>query len=174
MEAINYAERENQVKEFQETKAGVKGLVDAGMTKIPKIFVHPPENISIRGDEKPQVLVIDLGGFGGARRGEIVASMRSAAETWGFFQMVNHGVPTGVCPRLLEGVRRFNELRDVEKMKWYESRPSRDVNFHSNVQLNETTAPGEWRDSLSFAFREQAAVDPQALPPVCRYICCKI
>lgn len=27
------------------TKAGVKGLVDSGVTKIPRFFVHPPEDV---------------------------------------------------------------------------------------------------------------------------------
>ncbi|KAK2400131.1 1-aminocyclopropane-1-carboxylate oxidase protein [Trifolium repens] len=38
------ADSETRIKElkaFDETKLGVKGLVDAGITKIPKIFHHP-------------------------------------------------------------------------------------------------------------------------------------
>lgn len=31
---------ENCEKQFEETKAGVKGLVDSGITKIPRIFIH--------------------------------------------------------------------------------------------------------------------------------------
>ena len=34
-----------EVKKFDETKAGVKGLVDSGVVKIPKLFVHPPETL---------------------------------------------------------------------------------------------------------------------------------
>jgi hypothetical protein len=33
-------------KEFDETKAGVKGLVDKGILKIPTLFHHPPHNFS--------------------------------------------------------------------------------------------------------------------------------
>lgn len=33
------------MKEFEETKAGVKGLVDSGMTRIPKFFVDSRENV---------------------------------------------------------------------------------------------------------------------------------
>ena len=36
-------DRAKEVKEFDETKAGVKGLVDSGVVKIPRFFIHPPE-----------------------------------------------------------------------------------------------------------------------------------
>ncbi|KAK9134576.1 hypothetical protein Syun_013906 [Stephania yunnanensis] len=35
-------ERREELKAFDDTKAGVKGLVDAGVTKIPRIFIDPP------------------------------------------------------------------------------------------------------------------------------------
>jgi hypothetical protein len=41
------ADSETRIKElkaFDETKLGVKGLVDAGITKIPQMFHHPPDN----------------------------------------------------------------------------------------------------------------------------------
>ncbi|KAK9081598.1 hypothetical protein Syun_031686 [Stephania yunnanensis] len=34
--------RREELKAFDDTKAGVKGLVDAGVTKIPRIFIDPP------------------------------------------------------------------------------------------------------------------------------------
>ncbi|KAK4357044.1 hypothetical protein RND71_022654 [Anisodus tanguticus] len=34
----------SELKAFDDTKAGVKGLVDAGITKIPQIFTLPPKN----------------------------------------------------------------------------------------------------------------------------------
>jgi hypothetical protein len=45
--AINYIledntsnyDRAKEVKEFEEIKAGVKGLIDSGVTKIPRFFV---------------------------------------------------------------------------------------------------------------------------------------
>lgn len=37
---ISYYDRESELKAFDETKEGVKGLVDAGITKVPPIFIH--------------------------------------------------------------------------------------------------------------------------------------
>ncbi|KAE9465599.1 hypothetical protein C3L33_02493, partial [Rhododendron williamsianum] len=39
-------DRMKEVKEFDESKMGVKGLSDSGITTIPKFFVHPPETLS--------------------------------------------------------------------------------------------------------------------------------
>ncbi|PHU21701.1 hypothetical protein BC332_06808 [Capsicum chinense] len=36
--------RMGDLKAFDDTKAGVKGLVDAGITKVPEIFILPPKN----------------------------------------------------------------------------------------------------------------------------------
>ncbi|RHN78620.1 putative deacetoxyvindoline 4-hydroxylase [Medicago truncatula] len=38
------SERVKILKAFDETKFGVKGLVDAGITKIPHMFYHPPDH----------------------------------------------------------------------------------------------------------------------------------
>ncbi|CAI0434368.1 unnamed protein product [Linum tenue] len=40
-------DRAADVKAFEDTKAGVKGLVDAGLTTIPRFFIHPPENDAV-------------------------------------------------------------------------------------------------------------------------------
>ncbi|KAL0419787.1 UNVERIFIED_CONTAM: 1-aminocyclopropane-1-carboxylate oxidase [Sesamum radiatum] len=74
-----------EVKEFDDTKAGVKGLVDAGVAKLPRLFVHPPE--TLRSHPKLDGVnldlpTIDLQGLG-ARRGEVVEEIRRAGE-WGF------------------------------------------------------------------------------------------
>ncbi|KAK9990243.1 hypothetical protein SO802_025228 [Lithocarpus litseifolius] len=39
-------DRVKDVKEFDESKMGVKGLVDSGITSIPNMFIHPPETLS--------------------------------------------------------------------------------------------------------------------------------
>ena len=42
---VDHSQREMEIKAFHESKAGVKGLVDAGVTKLPSMFIHPPENL---------------------------------------------------------------------------------------------------------------------------------
>uniref|UniRef100_A0A7N1A7G8 Fe2OG dioxygenase domain-containing protein n=1 Tax=Kalanchoe fedtschenkoi TaxID=63787 RepID=A0A7N1A7G8_KALFE len=38
------SDRSSELKAFDDTKAGVKGLVDAGITKVPRIFIHPNDD----------------------------------------------------------------------------------------------------------------------------------
>ncbi|KAL0435614.1 UNVERIFIED_CONTAM: 1-aminocyclopropane-1-carboxylate oxidase1 [Sesamum radiatum] len=112
-----------EVKEFDETKGGVKSLVDDGVAKLPRLFVHPPE--ILHGNPKlddgvhldlPTIDFQDLG----ARRMEVVEEIRKAAGEWGFFRIVNHGVPLETMDAVLAAVKRFHEQPTEEKMPWKE------------------------------------------------------
>ena len=96
MDTMEYCERENEVKQFIETRAGVKGLIDSGINKIPRMFIHPPKDSQNSSSDQNgahlEVPLIDLQGVDGERRKEIINDVRKAAETWGFFQIVNHGI----------------------------------------------------------------------------------
>ena len=79
-----------ELKEFIDSKAGVKGLVDAGVVKIPRIFIHPQEKQQKSSSETTcttdfQVPVIDLKGLENGQRMQIVNNIRQAAQTWGLF-----------------------------------------------------------------------------------------
>lgn len=92
-------DRMKEVKEFDESKMGVKGLSDSGIATIPKFFVHPPETLSGLKSSSTftGIPVIDLSDMESDRnRAKIVEQIRDAAKTWGFFQVVNHGVPVSV------------------------------------------------------------------------------
>ncbi|XP_065623704.1 1-aminocyclopropane-1-carboxylate oxidase homolog 1 [Quercus suber] len=167
-------DRAKEVKEFDETKAGVKGLVDSGVVKIPRFFIHPPEKLpgplsnNIASDHISQLVpVIDLKGFGSEQRSEIVNEIRAAAETWGTFKMVNHGVPSATMAELLEGIRQFHEQPKEVKMKWYSRDTSLLVRYISNGSLFHASRPAHWRDTLACAFPNEQ-LDKDELPQVCR------
>ncbi|KAG4139812.1 hypothetical protein ERO13_D07G217600v2 [Gossypium hirsutum] len=166
-------DRAKEVKDFDETKAGVKGLVDSGAVKIPKFFIHPRESLlnstTSSSEVCFQVPVIDLEGYeGDQRRKEILDGIFAASETWGFFQVVNHGVPVGIMDNMVEAVRRFHEQPKDVKMKWY----SRDykqqpVRYFCNGDLLVNQGAANWRDSIAFDFHD-GQLDPQLFPPICR------
>ncbi|CAL8992581.1 unnamed protein product [Prunus brigantina] len=112
----NY-DRKSELKAFDDTKEGVKGLVDAGITVVPRIFHQPPDQYSINNNfdsEATQfsVPVIDLEGLEFDRTTkckEIVTKVGEASETWGFFQIVNHGIPIDVLEEIKDGVLGFYE-----------------------------------------------------------------
>ncbi|KAK2970142.1 hypothetical protein RJ640_019610 [Escallonia rubra] len=164
-----------EVKAFDETKAGVKGLVDAGVVKLPKLFVHRPETLNhpsppCNGTVQFELPTIDFTGLesggGGERRREIVDEIRKASEEWGFFRIVNHGVPLRVMDAMLDGIRRFHEQPQEAKMHLYSSDSKRSVRFNSNVSLGDFD-PACWRDLLTCVFRDDT-LDPQVIPLVCR------
>ncbi|KAK2970141.1 hypothetical protein RJ640_019609 [Escallonia rubra] len=167
-------DRPREVKEFDETKAGVKGLLDAGVVNIPRMFIHPPENLQkatsldARG-LRLQVPVIDLHQgleATGKRRDEIVSEIRAASETWGIFQIVNHGIPVGVAEEMIEAVRHFHEQPKEVKMDWYSRDPEQKVRYYCNGDLHVSKA-ANWRDSIACNYKD-GMLEADALPLVCR------
>ncbi|KAH9764461.1 1-aminocyclopropane-1-carboxylate oxidase [Citrus sinensis] len=142
-------DRAKEVQAFDDTKAGVKGLVDAGIVNIPRIFIRPPEELVeelTSHQTNFQVPVIDLDGVRGNKLEEIVDQVRAAAEPWGFFQVVNHGIPLNVLEEMIEGIRKFNE-QDVElKKEFYTRDQTRNVRFNSNFDLHYSRT-ANWRDT---------------------------
>ncbi|XP_040378309.1 DIBOA-glucoside dioxygenase BX6-like isoform X2 [Oryza brachyantha] len=145
-----YDARLRDLKAFDNTKAGVKGLVDAGATAVPRIFHHPPDPTPVAS--AGAIPVIDLAC---ADRDQVVARVRAAAGSVGFFQVVNHGVPVRAMEETLAAVRRFHEQPAAAKREAYTRDPGRKVRFNSNFDLFESPA-ANWRDTLFV----QAAPDP--------------
>ncbi|XP_057958481.1 1-aminocyclopropane-1-carboxylate oxidase homolog [Malania oleifera] len=110
--AMDY-DRTAKLKAFEKTKAGVKGLADAGLKHIPKIFMQPLEELAEELNYPRSNLwvpVIDVAGIDSAdRRKEIVEEVKVAVEKWGFFQVVNHEIPLKVMDGMIHGLRLFNE-----------------------------------------------------------------
>ncbi|KAK4388169.1 1-aminocyclopropane-1-carboxylate oxidase1 [Sesamum angolense] len=166
-------DRKSELQAFDDTKAGVKGLVDAGVTKLPRIFIHPPENLrDIKNPTKTHFdfPLIDLDGVDEDHRirQEIVDRVREASETWGFFQIVNHGVPVSILEEMLDGIRRFNEQKTEIKKQFYTRDFGKKMGFHSNFDLFSSPA-ANWRDTMYCVIAPNPA-EPEELPAVCREI----
>ncbi|TKY68842.1 1-aminocyclopropane-1-carboxylate oxidase-like [Spatholobus suberectus] len=120
-------DRASELKAFDDTKDGVKGLADARITMIPRIF-H-------RADEDP------------TRRKVVVEKIREASETWGFFQIVNHGIPVSVLEEMKNGVHSFYEQDSKVKRELYTRDPLRPLVYNSNFDLYSSPA-ANWRDTF--------------------------
>jgi isopenicillin N synthase-like dioxygenase len=94
--------------------------------------------------------------------------VKAAAETVGFFQLVNHGVPDELLSEMLASVRRFNEAPPEAKLPYYTRDARRKLRFNSNFDLFQSPA-ANWRDTL---FCEAAPEPPRAeeLPPAVRHV----
>jgi len=169
----NY-DRAKEVKRFDDTKVGVKGLVDSGITTIPRLFIHPPETLSDLkpGSEArtgPDVVIptIDLSGVDSdARRSVIVDEIRRASSSYGFFQIVNHGVPLGVLDRTMASIKGFHEQPTEMKERFYRRDIGTGVSYLSNVDLYSSKA-ASWRDTIQIRLGPQPAGEDK-IPEICR------
>lgn len=92
--------------------------------------------------------------------------IKQASMTWGFFQVVNHGVPTSVLEEVIEGTRRFHEEDNEVKREHYTRDKTKKVVYSSNLFLYESPA-ANWRDTLLF-FMAPYPLIPDELPLACR------
>ncbi|KAL7125618.1 hypothetical protein ABFS83_14G129100 [Erythranthe nasuta] len=158
--------RAEELKSFDETKAGVKGLVDSGVEKIPRIFHLPKEHSTNANEANFDIPVIDLGQ--GVDQKESVEKIRDASEKYGFFQVVNHGIPVCVLEEMLCGIRRFNELDTEAKKLYYTRDVTRKFVYNSNFDLYSVPA-ANWRDTF-FSYMAPNPPKPEELPASCRDI----
>ncbi|MED6138923.1 hypothetical protein PIB30_079076 [Stylosanthes scabra] len=168
---INSDDRISELKAFDDIKTGVKGLVEEGVTKIPTLFHHPPEKFPVASNtESTMIPVIDLEGIAKdpMKRKQIVSRIREACETWGFFQVVNHGIPLSVLEDMKDGVRRFFEQDDEVKKRLYTRDNMKPFIYNSNFDLYSPSALN-WRDSFSCQLAPDTPKS-QDLPAVCRDI----
>ncbi|KAK6914072.1 Non-hem dioxygenase N-terminal domain [Dillenia turbinata] len=163
--------REKELRRFDDTKAGVKGLVDAGVVKIPKIFIRPSHELAEELNDcqiNIEVPVIDLAGIQYEdRRKEIVREICAASETWGFFQVVNHGIPLTVLDDAINGIRMFHEQDPESKKEFYTRDLTKKVRYSSNFDLY-LSGTANWRDTLTISFMARGQLKPEELPAVCR------
>ncbi|XP_039155930.1 1-aminocyclopropane-1-carboxylate oxidase homolog [Eucalyptus grandis] len=94
-------DRENELKAFD-----VKGLVNSGVSKLPRIFIdRQPRSPDRSGPTETSfsILIVDLEG------------------------VVNHGIGDGVLSRIIDGVKRFQEQESEVKKELYSRDESKKV-----------------------------------------------
>ncbi|MED6108017.1 hypothetical protein PIB30_019607 [Stylosanthes scabra] len=164
----------SEVKAFDDTKLGVQGLIENGVTKVPSIF-HCKEHesndfisnsSSESNTEFSSIPIIDLNN--GVIGDDVVEKVKDACENWGFFQIINHGIPIRVLDDMVNGTRMFHE-QDPEVRKLYYTRDlTKKVLYVSNFSLFQEPYT-HWRDTLGISMFQGTPKDEE-LPQVCRDI----
>lgn len=166
MKVMKLSER----KAFDEAKEGVKGLVDAGIKKIPEIFHHQPDKYEKSYNTCHVIPVIDLTNIDKdpSLHQEIVQKVKEACETWGFFQVINHGIPLSVLEEIKDGVKRFYEQNTQVKKDLYTRDRNKSFIYNSNFDIYSSPALN-WRDTF-MCYLAPHTPKLEDFPIVCRYI----
>ncbi|KAJ6713473.1 OXIDOREDUCTASE 2OG-FE II OXYGENASE FAMILY PROTEIN [Salix purpurea] len=145
---------------------GVKGLSETGLDSLPEQYIQPLEErmCDTKTMSQESVPLIDISKWDDP---EVAEAICEAAEKWGFFQIINHGVPIEVLENVKEATHLFFGLSAEEKRKYLkEFSPSKNVRFGTSFSPEAEKAL-EWKDYLSLFYVSED--EASALwPSVCR------
>lgn len=148
---------------------GVKGLVDSGLSEVPERYIQPPEEQINKLESSPcDMQPIDLSKLNGPEHDKVVDEIVGAAETLGFFQVVNHVVPVELLESLKEAAHTFFNLPPEKKAVYRAGvSPSPKVKYGTSF-VPEKEKALEWKDYISMVY----SCDEDALqywPNQCKY-----
>jgi len=165
-------DRKAEVQAFDDSKLGVKGLLDSGITKIPRMFhsakLDSSKTLQSDSNSKLSVPIIDLQDIdtNPSSRDEVLDRIRRACKEWGFFQVINHGIPVGALDEMISGIRRFHEQDGEVRKRFYSRDQNKKVRYMSNGTLFRDPA-ANWRDTIAF-FVSPDPPSSEEIPQVCR------
>ncbi|MED6176524.1 Scopoletin 8-hydroxylase [Stylosanthes scabra] len=132
---------------------GVKGLMDLGLSEVPERYIQPEEErIKKVGARRHNVAPIDLSKLKDPDHKKVVDEIVRAAETLGFFQVVNHGVPFELLESLKDSAHKFFNLSPEEKCLFCPGvSPSSKVKYGTSF-VPEKEKALEWKDYISMGY----------------------
>ncbi|PWA91851.1 2-oxoglutarate (2OG) and Fe(II)-dependent oxygenase superfamily protein [Artemisia annua] len=146
---------------------GVKGLAELGLKTLPHQYIQPPQERFDSSNEEPNqdsIPVIDMSNWDDLN---VAKAICDAASKWGFFQIVNHGVPIHVLDDVKDATRKFFALPAEEKLKF-----SKEKSVTNSIRFGTSFTPEaekalEWKDYLSLFFVSDDEAET-LWPSVCR------
>lgn len=131
---------------------GVKHLCEIGITKLPQKYILPiperPDTIDHNMDKLNLKLpIIDFAQLQGSNRSQVLKSLTEACEVYGFFQLVNHGIPSEVISSMIDAGRRFFDLPFEERAKFMSADMCSPVRYGTSFNQNKDGVFC-WRDFL--------------------------
>ncbi|XP_052198194.1 protein DOWNY MILDEW RESISTANCE 6-like isoform X2 [Diospyros lotus] len=115
-------------------------------SSLPESYVRPESerpNLSAVED-CVDVPIIDLGS---GDREAIVQQIGYACSLFGFFQVINHGIPAEATQQILDVANEFFSLSVEEKMKLYSDDPSKTMRPSTSFNVKKETVHN-WKDYL--------------------------
>lgn len=136
---------------------GIKGMVDLGLDKVPEQYIQPQheriDKLNASSCDRPP---IDLSMLDGPQRSQVVELIAEAAETVGFFQVVNHGVPIQVLESVKMAAHEFFGQPPEKKAVYRKGvSPSPYVKYGTSF-VPEKEKALEWKDYVSMVYTTDA------------------
>ncbi|KAL2535975.1 Feruloyl CoA ortho-hydroxylase 1 [Forsythia ovata] len=169
MMSESIAEQQKLIEFVVNEGNGVKGLSQTNLKSIPEKFILTPEE---RLDQtivtaQKSIPTIDVSKWDDPQVADADSICKAAAQ-WGFFQIINHGIPIEVLENVKKAAHDFFELPVKERRKYLkENSPTPSVelmNSHSPLVAKVL----EWKDFLIHIRDGQEIEDSKFWPPVSR------
>ncbi|KAM6576784.1 hypothetical protein CsatB_028621 [Cannabis sativa] len=146
---------------------GVKGLADLGIEAVPQQYIQPLHERFDSSITNPQHSTIPIIDFSNSDDPQVKEAICEAAANWGFFQIVNHGIPIDILHGLKASVHRFFDLPVPEKRKYLKDSPSESVRLATSFSPRAEQVL-EWKDYLMMLYVSEDEASA-SWPPECRH-----
>ncbi|KAF2322115.1 hypothetical protein GH714_006849 [Hevea brasiliensis] len=129
----------------------VQALASKKLKDIPHRYIRPDlEFDEVSMDESLQIPVIDMSKLvrNQSGHGDELGELHRACENWGFFQLINHGVPAEVIENMKMEMKEFFKLPLEEKMSC--AQLPNDIQGYGQAFVVSEEQKLDWGDMLSF------------------------
>ncbi|XP_010536147.1 PREDICTED: feruloyl CoA ortho-hydroxylase 1-like [Tarenaya hassleriana] len=147
---------------------GVTGLSnDFPLQTLPPPYILPPEERLLPGKIlcTDQIPIFDVGDWSDAR---VASQICDAASRFGFFQVVNHGIPMETMDAVTAAARAFYALPSEERRRFWKGNPAAETVFLQTSFSPMAEAVLEWKDYLMFSYDPENDEASSLWPSVCK------
>ncbi|KAF9589819.1 hypothetical protein IFM89_028754 [Coptis chinensis] len=134
---------------------GVKGMIDSGLSEVPDRYIQPEHERINKKNMNSHVVslpTIDLSALDGPKHDQVVETLVMSAETLGFFQVVNHGLPIQLLEELKDAAHQFFNQPPEKKSVYLKGvSPSPLVKYGTSF-VPEKEKALEWKDYVSMIY----------------------
>ncbi|KAJ6825015.1 S-norcoclaurine synthase 1-like [Iris pallida] len=120
-----------------------------GATNIPERYIRPEAEADPVADDDEGTVKIPVIDLGQAQLSpEESAKLGLACEQWGFFQLINHGVPTELVEKIKMDIVEFFKL-PIEEKEAFAQIPDNSYNGYGQIFVKSEDQKLEWGDMIA-------------------------